>query len=61
MLDDFSNNIHNFLEENNIDENNRFDKIIIINQFQSVIKPKLLKRLNKHFNNFTDQQKYTIY
>ena len=61
MLDDLNNDIHNYLEEGGIDESSRFDKIIIINQFQSVIKSKLLKRLNEYLNSFTDQQKYTIY
>ncbi len=61
VLNNLNNDMHNYLKKDGINESNRFDKIIIINQFQSVIKPKLLKRLNKHFNNFTDQQKYTIY
>ena len=55
MLDDLNNDIHNYLKKGDINENNCFDKIIIINQFQSVIKFKFLKRLNEHPNDFTDQ------
>ena len=55
MLNSLNNDVYNCLKKGDINESSRFDKIIIINQFQSVIKPKLLKRLNEHPNDFTDQ------
>ena len=55
MLNNLNNDIHNCLEEGDINKSSRFDKIIIINQFQNIIKSKLLKKLNEHLDNFTDQ------